>query len=231
MDCRVSVSRLLAMTLKDDPTDMTSTIDTKLLHDVPRIRAGLDYLLVNDPVFSTLDIDWAYFDWAYMGTDFAAIVRIVAGQQVSTGAAKAIYGRLSEAINPMTPQNLLATDEDVLRACGFSRSKVAYVTGAANAMIDGTLDLDALAKKNADEVTADITALKGFGPWSAQCYLMFCLARPDIWVAGDLGIQEGLRRYLKQEKRPDAAQTLAAHEKFTPHGTAASLLLWYMKGL
>lgn len=206
------------------------TSDIKFLHEVPHIRAGLDYLLAHDPVFKTLKIDYGRFDWVYMGTDFSALVRIVAGQQVSTGAAKAIFQCISDAVSPMSPENLLAVEEDTLRACGFSVSKVNYVRGAAQAIVSGVLDLESLNAKNAEDVTAEITALKGFGPWSAQCYLMFCLARPDIWVAGDLGIQEGLRRYLGADTRPDAAQTLAAHEKFAPHGTAASLLLWYMKG-
>lgn len=203
----------------------------KLLHELPHIRAGIDVLCARDPVFGAVDFDYSRFNWGYLGAGFQGLVRIVAGQQVSTKAAKAICARVDAAIDPITPESVIAAGEDVLRGCGFSHPKVRYVMGAAEAVLDGSLDLEALADKSDEEVASAITALKGFGPWSAQIYLMFCLARPDIWPAGDLGIQEGLRRYRRIEERPDEAETLAAHEIFKPYGTAASLLLWYIKGL
>lgn len=207
------------------------THSPQYLRDVPLIKDGLEALIKGDSVFRDISPDLSKFDWPYYGPDFPALVRIVAGQQVSTSAAKAIWGRLAEAINPMTPETILAADDEDLRGCGFSRSKVAYAKGAAQALLDGRLDLAALQKMDDAAVAKEITALKGFGPWSAEIYLMFCLARPHIWPAGDLGIQEGLRRYLGQDERPNEAQTRAYAEKFAPHETAASLLLWYMKGL
>jgi DNA-3-methyladenine glycosylase II len=80
-----------------------------------------------------------------------------------------------------------------------------------------------------EEVYAAITSLKGFGPWSAEMYMMFSMARPDIWPIGDLGIQEGLRVYLNKMKRPTPEQTLREGKRFAPYRTAASLLLWHLK--
>lgn len=204
---------------------------TKLLHHLPPIRDSLDRLIANDAFFSHLAIDYNRFDWPYMGGGFDGLVRIVAGQQVSTSAAKAIRLRTEAAIDPLTPENLIKHGVETLRACGFSRPKAGYIIGAAEAVQSGALDMDALAQKDEQEITAALTALKGFGPWSAQIYLMFGLARPDIWPAGDLGIQEGLRLYLGQEQRPDEAQTCAEGQRFKGDRTAAALLLWYTKGM
>lgn len=62
-------------------------------------------------------------------------------------------------------------------------------------------------------------------------YLMFGLARPDIWPAGDLGIQEGLRRYQHSPHRPDRTQTQEAGALFAGRRTAAALLLWHVKAM
>lgn len=204
---------------------------TKLLHQLPPIRASLDRLIAQDEFFSSLDIDYSRFDWPHMGGGFAGLVRIVAGQQVSTSAAKAIRLRTEAAINPLTPENLIKQGAETLRECGFSRPKAGYILGAAEAVQSGALDMDALAQKDEQDITKELTALKGFGPWSAQIYLMFGLARPDIWPAGDLGIQEGLRLYLGQDERPDEAQTQIEGARFKGDRTAASLLLWYTKGI
>jgi DNA-3-methyladenine glycosylase II len=67
--------------------------------------------------------------------------------------------------------------------------------------------------------------------WSAEIYLMFCLARPDVLPAGDLGIQKGLQRYLGLLCKPDENETRLAGERFAPHRTAASLLLWHLNGM
>ena len=202
-----------------------------LLHELPHIRESLDRLIANDAFFSKLDIDYDRFYWPHMGGGFEGLVRIVAGQQVSTSAATAIRVRTEKTIKPLTPANLIKEGEDKLRECGFSRPKAGYILGAAEAVQNGTLDMEALAEKSEDDVAASITALKGFGPWSAQIYLMFGLARPDIWPAGDLGIQEGLRIYLGQGERPDETQTQAEGERFKGDRTAAAMLMWYVKGM
>ena len=128
----------------------------------------------------------------------------------------------------LTPSSFLAFSPDALRSAGLSRQKILYLTGLAEAMESGAFKPALFDGMSDDDVTREITALKGFGPWSAQMYLMFALARPDVWSPADLGIQEGLRKYLNAEKRPSADETAKCKAHFSPHCTAASLLLWYL---
>lgn len=189
----------------------------------------MDRLLTDDPVFSTLPVQSHDLKRPYYGPGFAGLVRIVAGQQVSTGAARAMWEKLQQNVDPMTPANALALDDDVFRQSGMSRQKTVYIKSLARVMEEGAFDPGTLESLNDEDVTAAITALKGFGPWSAEIYLMFCMARPDIWPAGDLGIQYGLQKYLSLPEKPDEDTTRREGERFAPYRTAASILLWYMK--
>lgn len=205
------------------------TAPCQYLHQVPAIAGGLRVLMRDDPVFSRRSIDVDRFTWPYVGPGFDGLVRIVIGQQVSTAAANAIWSRFSSAIAP-TPEDLSAADDATLRGLGLSAAKAAAIRGLAHAVLDGVFTPEDMPAHSNDAITAAITAMKGFGPWSAQMYLMFGLARPDIWAPGDLGIRTGLQYYLGRDERPDIEETAAAESRFTPHQTAASLLLWQMKG-
>lgn len=196
---------------------------------MPRIFDGLEHLLKNDPVFSGLGLNPADIKRIYVGAGFRGLVRIVIGQQVSTQAADSLWQRLQDGIPNVTPNSVLILKPDEMRNLGLSHQKAGYIRGLADAINEGAFDPQALDPLTDDEVYKAITALKGFGPWSAEMFLMFALARPDIWPAGDLGIQEGLRKYLGLEDRPDFEATQKEGERFAPHRTAAALLLWHLK--
>jgi DNA-3-methyladenine glycosylase II len=201
------------------------------LHELPHIREGLDYLCTHDKVFAKFNPDFSAFTWRLNGDGFPGLARIVMGQQVSTSAAAAMWRKFESGVPKITPAAVLKLTEDELRAFGLSRQKVKYIHGLADAVKSKALDPDNLAHLSDDEVYAAITALKGFGNWSAEMFLMFGLARPDIWPAGDLGIQEGLRKYLRAAHRPDFEKTMKYGRKFAPRRTAAALLLWHMKAV
>lgn len=198
------------------------------LHQVPVIRKGLKALLKDDRVFSTHDFDIDSFGWTYVGPGFEGLARIVVGQQVSTAAARSIWNKVSDGI-ATTPRGFIKASENDLRALGLSGAKVRTLKGLAEAVQLGRFDPAGMQKLSNDDVAAAITAMKGFGPWSAQMFLMFGLARPDIWAPGDLGIQYGLQYYLKAKERPDIDKTSRSEKRFMPHQTAASLLLWHLK--
>ena len=202
---------------------------TQYLHELPQIRDGLDYLIKNDSVFSDLNPDLSNFEWPYFGPGFSGLCRIVCGQQVSTGAAKAIWERFASLCGDVSPARVLALSHEDMRGAGLSGQKVKYITGLAQAIQEGAFDPAALGELDDEGVMAAVMALKGFGLWSAEIYLMFCLARPDVWPAGDLGIQVGLQKYLSAEERPDEVRTRKEGALFAPHRTAASLLLWHLK--
>ena len=198
------------------------------LHELPHLREGLDYLLLKDRVFKKLDIAPDNLMWRYTAPGYESFVRIVIGQQVSTKAAASIWEKFQKELKTVTPARVLSMPDDDLRGLGLSGQKVKYIRGLSEAVQSKTFNPKALEKLPDEDVYEAITALKGFGRWSAEMYLMFSLARPDIWAPADLGIQNGLMIYHKRDARPSAVEALDMGKKFAPHRTAASILLWYL---
>lgn len=159
---------------------------------------------------------------------FASLAKIVVGQQVSTRAAEAITLRLVESLNgQLEPEMLLSRDDETLRAAGLSRQKVSYLRSLATAVVEGELPLEEMPKMSDEEVLQRITAIRGFGIWSAQMYLMFSLGRTDVWPSGDLAVRVGFGRLLGLTERPTPKQTDQLASPFTPYRSALALLCWH----
>jgi DNA-3-methyladenine glycosylase II len=157
---------------------------------------------------------------------FAGLAWIVLGQQISIHAARAIHDRLVVAIGPLNAADFAAADDAVLRAAGLSAGKVASLRGAAAAVLAGTLDFEALRAMEAEAAIADLTTLKGIGPWTAEVYLLFALGHPDVFPAGDLALQEAARLGLGLPARPSEKALRALAEPWRPRRAVAARLLW-----
>ena len=200
------------------------------LHLLPDIAVGLNHLCLTDPVFKTQKISYNNFSWIYRGNGFKTLLRIIVGQQLSMKAAAAVWTKVSNAFEEITPDAVINRPDKELRALGLSHQKISYIKILSQAVIDGLIDFEKLNIQDSDAVRSSLTSLKGIGPWTANMYLMFGLGRSDVWAPGDLGIREGLRRYLSQEIRPTIVETEVHRQTFAPHLTAASLLLWTLAG-
>lgn len=155
------------------------------------------------------------------------LARIIVGQQVSTASAEAIWKRLDTAFPSLSPDDILtATDETLGRTIGLSAAKMKSLRHIATEIAEGRLDLSALADLPADEAHVRLTALRGVGPWTADVYLLFCLGNADAWPAADLGIQEGLKRGLRLDARPNTKETVLLGERWRPLRGAAAHVWW-----
>ena len=192
--------------------------------------AGADAHLRGDPVMARLIDDWG----GPLPTEpdsrgrpeelYAALVRSIAGQQLSVKAARSIWNKLLDRFGgrPPTPEQILADDpEELWAACGFSRAKVTYLRSLAAHVLDGSLELDRLATLPDHEVIAELTAVKGIGEWTAHMFLMFTLHREDVLPVGDLGVRNAFRAAYGED-----ADLVTAGEAWRPHRTRACLYLW-----
>ncbi len=160
---------------------------------------------------------------------YGALVRSIVGQQLSTTAARAIFTRLTDRYGGRTPTpvEVLEDDPEELRAAaGLSRAKVAFLRSLAEHVIDGSLELDRMDELPDDQVTAELVAVKGLGPWTADLFLMFTLQRPDVLPVGDLGIRRAIMQRYGLEAMPTPAEAEQIAEPWRPHRTLASLFLW-----
>lgn len=163
------------------------------------------------------------------GEHYAALVRTIAGQQLSVRAAQAIWAKLLARFDgrPPTPQEVLDADPEELRAAaGLSRGKVSYLRSLAEHVLTGELELERLDELSDDQVIAELTAVKGIGEWSAHMFLMFQLGRPDVLAVGDLGVRRAVQVAYGLDALPTPAELTLLAEPWRPHRTAACLLLW-----
>lgn len=161
---------------------------------------------------------------------YEALMRAVAHQQLHGKAAEAILGRLI-ALQPdhvfPTPAQLLVTEPEQLRACGFSQRKVdtlrAIAEGAQNGMVPSRL---AAARLDDETLIERLTSLPGIGRWTVEILLIYSLERPDILPVDDFGVREGYRHLKSLPKQPGPRALARIAEAWSPYRTAAAWYLW-----
>jgi DNA-3-methyladenine glycosylase II len=153
-------------------------------------------------------------------------VHTVLGQQVSLGSARSALERLERAVGTLTPAVLASAGEDRLRTAGLTRQKSRYLVDLGGALLEGSLDLEALGAQ-ADEVVVErLTALRGIGRWTADIYLLMGLARPDVWPTSDLALIVATR--IVKGLPADASAGIVADiaDGWRPYRSTAARMLW-----
>lgn len=161
---------------------------------------------------------------------YAGLAGIVVSQMVSRASADAIHARLLSRLREITPAGVLSLGEDDFRQIGLSRAKQAALLGVARAVVDGTIDLEAVRHLPAEQAIADLTAVPGIGPWTAEVYLLFCGGHPDIFPAGDVALQAAAAHALSLATRPNARDLRIIAEQWSPFRGIAARLLWAYYG-
>ena len=162
------------------------------------------------------------------GDPFASLARAIVFQQLATRAAAAIHRRFSDAIGgAVTPDAILATDFEVLRAAGLSTAKATSLLDLAAKVADGSVPLAGIEALSDEEIVERLTTVRGIGRWTAEMFLLFELRRPDVWPVDDLGVRHGwsLIHELPETIKPRAL--LAEGEPFRPYRSVLALYCWH----
>ena len=157
------------------------------------------------------------------------LVGAIVSQQLSTKAAATIFGRFAALFPEHHIPSAAAIDaigDQQLRIVGFSGQKIGYLRDLCARIGDGRLNLDELDALDDDAVIERLTAVKGFGRWTAEMFLMFRLHRPDVLPAGDLGIVNAIQRLYRMRKRPKPDRILKMGDAWRPYRSVASWYLW-----
>jgi DNA-3-methyladenine glycosylase II len=159
---------------------------------------------------------------------YIALARAIVGQQLSTKAAASIWERVLGQFDGRepSPTDLLAIEPDRLREAGLSRAKVAYLRDHAERVGSGQLDLARLPKLSDEDIVAELIEIKGIGRWTAEMFLMFHLARPDVISTGDLGLRRAIQIGYGLDELPGPTEFERIAEPWRPHRTLACLYLW-----
>lgn len=157
---------------------------------------------------------------------YATLVRFILEQQVSLASARAAFERLEERLGDVTPEALLRSSDEELKADGFSRQKMGYVRGIAEIVVDGSFD-PADLQDSAQDVRERLLAIRGIGPWTASCFLLFVCGKRDIWPTGDRALYVSLAKNLGLLDVPSRERCDAMAEAWSPWRSTAAKMLWY----
>ncbi len=158
---------------------------------------------------------------------FPTLVRIILEQQVSLAAARTMYLRLHHRLGGVTPATIHGTAITGLRNLGLTRQKAAYCHGLATRILEGGLDLGAVARAPDTEGQQRLLAVPGLGPWSVSIYYLMALRRPDVWPPGDLALAVALQRAFGLRGPPTAGEQARRAEAWAPWRSVAARLLWH----
>jgi DNA-3-methyladenine glycosylase II len=159
---------------------------------------------------------------------YESLVQAVAYQQLHGKAGDAIFARFKNHFNGFPkPEQLIATQFDDLRACGFSGRKIETIQGIASGVISGLVPsrLDAENMRD-EELIERLVTLKGIGQWTVEMMLMFTMKRMDILPVDDFAVVEGYKRLKKLEIAPKRKEITEIGKAWSPHRTIASWYLW-----
>ncbi len=195
--------------------------------DADSLANGVAHLAEIEPAFADLR-DWNGIPplWE-RDPGFATLVRFILEQQVSLASADAAYARLDEAIDEVSPDEFLTLGDERLRDIGFSRQKAGYARGLADGLVEGSIALDGFGAQPDDEVTAALEAIRGIGPWTASCYLLFVLRRPDAWPSGDRALYVSMANVFDLGEVPEREAADAFAANWSPYRAVAARMLWH----
>lgn len=157
---------------------------------------------------------------------FPALIQIILEQQVSLAAARTMYLRLTQHLGAMTPEAVYANQVSGLKNFGLTRQKAVYCHGLATRILDGSLDLAAVAHEPDELGRQALLAVPGLGPWSVDIYYLMALRRPDIWPQGDLALAAALREVKHLNAPPTREEQQRLADAWTPWRSVAARILW-----
>ena len=192
-----------------------------------QLQEHLDALAARDPRFAAALALAGYPEPRMRDRGYVTLLRTIVGQQISFKAADAVWKKVEAAVGEIAdPRSLIARADEDLRAAGLSRQKIGYARSLAELVASGALDLSALPEDD-EEAIALLVRVKGIGRWSAEVYLLFAEGRTDVWPAGDLAVQESVRRIMGHDERPNEKAARAIAENWRPYRGAAAIFAWH----
>jgi DNA-3-methyladenine glycosylase II len=195
--------------------------------DDDSLRAGVDRLVARDTDLAGIVARHGPPPLWAREPGFATLVHIILEQQVSLRSAEAAMGRLVAAAGEVSAAAIVAAGSERLLPAGLTRQKTRYLLGLSEGVLDGRLDLDALALADDQAARQQLLGFAGIGPWTADIYLLMALGRPDIWPVGDLALATAMRRAKRRASVPRSEEQLGMAEMWRPLRAVAARILWH----
>jgi DNA-3-methyladenine glycosylase II len=183
--------------------------------------------LTRDPVMKGLVEKYGALGLTESTDYFADLARAIVAQQLATKAADTIWRRVTALLGgEVTAGKFLSIAGEAVRQAGVSANKLKYMTNLAQAVMDGTLDLENIQNRDDEEIIPHLSAIKGIGRWTAEMFLIFSLAREDVFSFGDGGLKSALNKLYGGGGVLTKGEMESITDKWRPYRSLASLYLW-----
>lgn len=183
--------------------------------------------LREDPVMAAVIEEYDPYIEPEWNEEFERLVVSVINQSISTTAANAVRERVYELFDgPITPETVLAADDEALTAAGLGAQKTEYVNNAAEAFLDRDLTREGLADHTDEEVIEELTRIRGIGEWTARMYLLFVLEREDVLPLGDLAIRRGIENLYNAGEKLSRDEMREIADAWRPYRSAGTKYVW-----
>ncbi len=191
----------------------------------------LSHFKTNDPILYSFAVNIGAIDPIKKDKPvnyFYRLCREIICQQLSNKAGETIFGRFKKLFpkGTITAQDILDKSLEELRASGMSNAKARYVRNLAEHVMKGNLQFSKFDSMDDDEIRKELLQVKGIGPWTCEMFLMFVMAREDVFSHGDLGLRKGIMKVYKLKKEPKKEKVEKIISRWSPYKTYASRILW-----
>lgn len=200
-----------------------------MISDLTPISQVISHYQKQDPIVAKVIPQINFSDWFedHPSTDhFYNLARNIIYQQLAGKAASTIFSRFEKQVGEVTPKNVSAIDDQMLRDAGLSWAKVKYVKDLADKVLKNEIELTKVASLDNETVITELTKVKGIGRWTAEMFLLFTLHRENIFSYGDLGLKNGIAK-LYDIKEPRLDQITAIVRRWSPYESYGSIALWH----
>jgi DNA-3-methyladenine glycosylase II len=160
---------------------------------------------------------------------FEALLRAITFQQLNGTAAETILRRVLAIYGKRfpTPEAVLNTPDETLRAAGLSGAKTASIKDLAEKSLAGVVPAGrAIRQMSENEIMERLTAVRGIGPWTVEMLLIFTLGRPDVLPVTDYGVRKGVALTYGLRELPAPKELALFGERWKPHRSVAAWYMW-----
>ncbi|MEJ7801045.1 MAG: DNA-3-methyladenine glycosylase, partial [Ilumatobacter sp.] len=195
------------------------------LLDLDADPIAIDDALATDPSLATLIATTPGLRAAGSVDPYETLVRAIIGQQVSVAGARTVTGRITGAIGgALTVEHPTLTHvfPSMERLAGAAdetlpmpSARAATLQRVGRLVTDGCVTLGNGLDRT--EAVAQLLAIKGIGPWTAQYVAMRGLGDPDVFLDTDLGVKHAMTAF---------GIAVADAERWRPWRTYAMHHLW-----
>ena len=160
------------------------------------------------------------------GDAFQTLARAIVGQQISVKAAQSVWDRFVGAHSAVAPAVIAASSVEHLRTCGLSGQKSGYILDLATRFADGRLQPEGWKALPDETLVQELIQVKGIGRWTAEMFLIFNLARPNVYPVADLGLQKAVTLHYNRGRTLTPARLQRIGEQWAPWRSVATWYLW-----